>query len=83
MNELLTFLEGKILNDLKSHVQHSKDHITLHTFSDLLLQKLQRNNKFVGRDHEELKSRFIFMICRLFDAVDVDSRGTIHFDDFT
>ena len=87
--ELLGHLEGRVLGEMRDQLRRScpLDRVPLSDLCSALLQQLLRAGVIckprLRHKHREQVGRYTRLACELFDIVDVDSRGVLHFDDFT
>ena len=87
--ELLQHLEGRVLGEVRDQLRRScsLDRVPLPDLCAALLQQLLRLGVIcktrLRHKHREQVRRYTRLACELFDIVDVDSRGVLHFDDLT
>lgn len=87
--ELLAHLEARVLAEVRDHLKRScaLDRVPLQDLCSAVLLQLLRAGVICSphhrRRHKEQVKHFTRLVCQLFDIVDVDSRGVLHFDDLT
>lgn len=77
--DLIVYFNKKILGQIKGKLSEitNMHSINIVHFCSVVLQKISKGNL-----NSVLDENLVSMLCQIFDCVDVDSRGIIHWDDF-